>query len=243
MIKVNWRTIGIFAVCLIMGFSFVLLARGGNGMPQYVSPKTISDLKVNIQTEKKEILNSKKLVTTAAERLKQYEGMSETDVETMKEKLIEEMELYKMASGETEVVGQGVKIIVDDGTRELYEGENVNTLLVHDSDILAILNELKKSGAEAISVNGQRIINNTAISCSGYTVRINGVFYARPFEIYAVGDAKQMAAALTAPEGTGTILKMWGVIFEMTVESEITIPKYTGDQTYKYAVKVKEGEQ
>ncbi|MEG1931023.1 MAG: DUF881 domain-containing protein [Anaerovorax sp.] len=240
--KINVRIVGIFALCLVMGFSFVLLARGGNGMPQYVSPKTISDLKVNIQTAKKEILNDKKLVAAAENRLKQYEELSKVDDKALENKLTEELNFYKVASGETEVRGQGVKIIVDDGTRELYEGENVNTLLVHDSDILGILNELRKSGAEAISVNGQRITNTTAISCSGYTIRINGVFYARPFEIHAIGDAKKMAETLNGPEGTGTVLKMWGVIFEMTVEQEVVIPKYTGDQTYQYAVKVKEGE-
>lgn len=240
--KVNFRIIGTLIMCLLMGFSFVLLARGGNGMPQYVSPKAISDLQVNIDAEKQELENKRKLFMQTEQKLEEYENLAKVDDASLSNKLEEELEFYKIASGETAVKGQGVKIIVDDGTRDLYEGENINTLLVHDGDILALLNDLKKSGAEAISVNGQRIINTSSISCSGYTIRINGVFYARPFEIHAIGDAKRMAENLTGPEGYGTLLKMWGVIFELTIEQEMVIPQYTGDQTYKHAMKVKEGE-
>ncbi len=157
-------------------------------------------------------------------------------------KLLEELEYYKLISGETAVQGEGVIVLVDDGTRDLFEGEDPNSVLVHDMDILTIINELNRSGAEVLSVNGQRIANNTSISCSGYTIRINDQFFARPFEICAIGDSKRMVAALIGPEGYGTLLEDYGVLFKVTIEDELVIPKYSENQEFEYTTKVKEEE-
>jgi Uncharacterized protein conserved in bacteria len=147
-----------------------------------------------------------------------------------------------LISGSTDVHGEGVIVFIDDGTRDLTEGEDPNVVLVHDMDILTIINDLNNSGAEVISVNGQRITNTTSISCSGYTIRINDQFFARPFEIKAIGDSKRMAAILVGPEGYGTLLKDYGVIFKLKIKDDIKISKYPEEQTFNYLTKVKEGE-
>jgi uncharacterized protein YlxW (UPF0749 family) len=150
----------------------------------------------------------------------------------------------EMANGLTDVHGPGVIVTVDDATRDLFENEDINNVLVHDSDILIIINDLRRNGAEAISVNGQRIIDKSSISCSGYTIRINGVTYARPFEIRAIGDAKRMASALVSPEGYGTSLKQWGIQFEVAVSDDITIGRYNGSlNIYNYARETKGDEE
>lgn len=231
-----------FIMCIIIGFSVVLVARGSQGMPMYVSSRTISDYKINIETEKKDMEKVNGLLANAKVKLAEYETLVGSDESKLQEKLLEEWNYYKMISGEAAVQGNGVIVFVDDGTRDLFEGENVNNILVHDQDILTIINDLKRSGAEAISVNGQRLVNTSAIACAGYTIRINGQTYARPFEIKAVGDSKRMAAALVAPEGYATMLKMWGVICKVTIEDDLVIPSYTENQTYQYAIKLKEGE-
>ncbi len=236
------RIMGIFALSLVVGCSLVFVVRGTNGLPLYISPKAISDLKVNIEAESKDVETLKERVLDAEVKLGEYEVLFKSDNDELQGKLLEELEYYKLSSGETDVKGPGVTIFVDDGTRELNEGENINMLLVHDQDVLTILNELKKAGAEAISVNGQRIVNTSSISCSGYTIRINGIFFARPFEIKAIGNAKTMAEALTGPDGYATILKLWGVMCQVKPEEEILIPKFKGNQNYKNALKVKEGE-
>jgi uncharacterized protein YlxW (UPF0749 family) len=112
--------------------------------------------------------------------------------------------------------------------------ENPNDILVHDADLLLIINELKTAGAEVISINGQRIVDESSISCSGYTVRINGQFHARPFIIRAIGDGSRMSAALIGPGGYGTLLKDWGLVFKVTLSDQINIPAYTENRFYKY---------
>ena len=240
------RTIGLFLLGFIVGLSIVTQAKATNGMQVYVSAKTISDYQTTIDSEKKEIERIKTLIAGAEKNLEEVEALAESPQDDLKDRLQDELNHYKLISGDTKVKGEGVIVLIDDGTRELYEGENPNDVLVHDMDILTVLNELNRSGAEAISVNGQRLSNTSSISCSGYTIRINDQFFARPFEIRAIGDSKRMAAALIGPDGYGTLLQEYGVIFKLTISDDLIITKYPDAQNYEYMsslIKVKEGEK
>lgn len=236
------RALGFFMFCAVVGFSIIIQARVTNGQQLYVSAKTLTDYETTIQTEIEDKDRIGQLIAETDKKLKEYEALADSEDNELKNKLLEEWEHYKLISGNTAVHGEGVIVYVDDGTRELYEGEDPNAVLVHDMDILTIINDLNRSGAEVLSVNGQRIMNGSSISCSGYTIRINDQFFARPFEIRAIGDSKRMAAALIGPDGYGTLLQDYGVIFKLTMRDDLTIPKYTESQTYKYMINAKEGE-
>ena len=239
----KFKIIGMFILCLLVGFSIAVQSKVTNGQQLYVSAKTISDYETTIASETKDINRVEKLVAETEIKLAEYERLADSDVNELQNRLLEELDYYKTISGTTNGHGEGVIVSIDDGTRDLYEGEDPNMVLVHDMDLLAVINELNRSGAEVLSVNGQRVANTTSISCSGYTVRINGQFFARPFEIKAIGDSKRMVASLIGPDGYGTLLKDYGILFKITMSDDITISKYTEDQTYKYMTKVKEGEK
>jgi len=237
------RAIGFFALCLVVGFSVIVQARVLNGQQLYVSAKAISDYQTTIESEKKDMKRIEQLTVDTGKKLLEYQALASGEGSELKNRLVEEHDYYKLISGNTAVHGEGVVVYVDDGTRDLIEGEDPNAVLVHDIDILTIINELNRSGAEALSVNGQRITNETAIACSGYTIRINDQFFARPFEIHAIGDSKRMAAALIGPDGYGTLLQDYGVIFKATIKEDIVIPKYAEDISNQYMNKVKEEEE
>ena len=76
--------------------------------------------------------------------------------------------------GLSEVKGPGVIVTLKDSKTNSANVLNINDLLVHDLDVLSVINELKNAGAEAISINDQRIISTTAISCEGNVINING---------------------------------------------------------------------
>lgn len=234
------KAFGFFAFCLVIGFSIIIQARVTNGQQLYVSAKTLTDYQTTIKSETEDMERIRQLIAETDKRLQEYEILAGSEDSELKDRLLEELNYYKLISGSTDVHGDGVIIYVDDGTRELYEGEDPNSVLVHDIDILTIINELNRSGAEALSVNRQRVLNGTSISCSGYTIRINGQFYARPFEIRAIGDSKRMAAALIGPDGYGTLLQDYGVIFKVTIRDDLTIPRYTEGLSYKYMTNAKE---
>jgi uncharacterized protein YlxW (UPF0749 family) len=230
------NTIIIFVICVIVGFFISVSAKLVDGQHLFVSPNVINDLQTTIESEKTEIESLYKLTSAQREELAMYDDTYISN-SAFTEQLSKDLENYKTFSGAIDVEGEGVSIIIDDGTRELLDGEDPNNVLVHDADLLMVLNELKANGAEVISVNGQRLVNSSEIACSGYSVRINRQFYARPFRIEAIGDSKRMAASMVAPESYGALLKEYGLTFEVKISDNIQIPKYSEGFNYKYMVK------
>lgn len=238
----NRRNVFIFLLCLLVGFGIVLQDRVTEGQMLYVSAKTITDFETTIESERLAIEKTRQLIDEAQDRLALFEQEGTEENQELIDKLVAERDLYSMYSAAVDLKGPGVIINIDDGTRELFEGEDLNNILVHDADILLIINDLKNNGAEAITVNGERLVANSSVICSGYTVEINGVRYARPFVIKAIGDGKRMASSLIGPAGYGTSLKNWGVLFELELSDTIVIPAYAQDLRYRYTNKVEEVE-
>ncbi|MCL1982703.1 MAG: DUF881 domain-containing protein [Clostridiales bacterium] len=227
------------AFCFLIGLFLVSQFGVTEGQSVYVSAKAVGEYSTSIESEKREIENIKDRISDAEEQLAKYEAaQGDDDFSEITDELVDEISKYKMFSGYETVQGPGVKVTIDDGTRALYDGEDINVVLVHDVDIIMIINDLKRCGAEAISVNGQRIVDRTEISCSGYTVRINGQVFARPFVIRAIGDGKRMSANLLSYEGYGTLLKTYGVQFSVELAEDIVIQGYAGPAAYKYMTNV-----
>lgn len=146
------------------------------------------------------------------------------------------LERAEILAGLVKVKGQGVVITLADS---MDTNIPVEAGLVHDTDLMAIVNELRAAGAEAISVNGQRIISTTAIRCVGPTIQINEVKVASPFHIKAIGDAKYLESALNIKNGIVDNFKVYGINVEVKTDNNITIDKYDNTLTLKYASEVK----
>ena len=136
--------------------------------------------------------------------------------------------------GLTEVTGSGVIVTLGDSKKDASSSLDPSMLLVHDTDVLSVINELKNAGAEAISINDQRIIPTTGIICGGNIIDINGEKVGAPFEIKAIGLPEQLAA-LERPGGYLALLKEYSIEVKLEKSNNITIPKYTGTITYQYA--------
>lgn len=107
--------------------------------------------------------------------------------------------------------------------------------VVHDADLLEVVNALKNAGAEAISINEERVVNSTAITCIGNVTKVNGEKVGSPFVIKAIGLTEKLNGALTMPGGYLEILKNDGVQVKVEEASEIVIPKYNGMYHFNYA--------
>ena len=136
--------------------------------------------------------------------------------------------------GATDVTGPGVIVTLSDSKKDASTVLNPSSLLVHDADVLSVINELKNAGAEAISINEQRLVPTSSISCGGNIIDINGEKVGAPFVIKAIGLPEQLAA-LSRQGGYLEILKNASVGVELKKSNSITIPKYTGVIAYKYA--------
>ncbi|MFY4773780.1 DUF881 domain-containing protein [Metabacillus sp. RGM 3146] len=114
--------------------------------------------------------------------------------------LVENVNKYRMYTGETGVKGQGVQVTLDDASY-VPEGENVNNYIVHEGHVFKVINELLISGASAVSINGQRIFSDSYIFCNGPVITVDGSQYPAPFVISAIGDPDTLTKALNISGG------------------------------------------
>ncbi|HCJ57426.1 MAG TPA: hypothetical protein DHV55_08720 [Clostridiaceae bacterium] len=114
--------------------------------------------------------------------------------------------------------------------------------MIDYTDLLELVNELNAAGAEAISINGQRVISTTEIRQAGLHININTVKFAPPFTFKAIGDPKTLEAALRMRDGIVQMLADKGIAISITQEQSIVIKKYDGVIEKKFSKVVKEGE-
>ncbi|WP_186813842.1 DUF881 domain-containing protein [Aeromicrobium flavum] len=145
-------------------------------------------------------------------------------------------------AGLTEVEGPGLRIALEDAPRSVdIPGLDPNLLVVHQQDIQAFVNALWAGGAEAVTLQGQRLISSTGIKCVGNTVVLDGVPYAPPYVIEAIGDRSQLQAALTAsPEVTTyrQYAEKYGLGLQERDLDEVTAPAYLGSVSMRHATVV-----
>lgn len=147
----------------------------------------------------------------------------------------EELNLAESLAGLKTVEGEGIIITLEDGDKLVSQTDNIETILVHDTDISSIVNELKAAGVEAISINGQRVIATTAIRCVGPVIQVNGEKVAAPFYIKAIGNSKKLESGLNIKGGIIDIYEGYGIKIDLKREKKITIDKFDGTLKFKVA--------
>lgn len=184
-----------------------------------------------------EVISWKEKYDEAVKNLESAEKELETQRELASKdnsdytKMEEEIKFANVYLGLTEVTGKGVVITLKDNQEVNSDTPgvlDVSDYLVHDGDIIQVINELKNAGAEAISVNDQRIVGSTAIICDGNVVRINGEKIGAPYIIRGIGVPEYLESSLLRPEGYIARLSRDGVITEVTKANNIVIPKFSG---------------
>ena len=148
---------------------------------------------------------------------------------------ISEPDMLKMQAGLTALEGEGIIVEMDDGNRAANADENPNLYIIHDDDVLRVVNELRAAGAEAVSINGQRLIETSEIRCAGPTLSVNNVRSAAPFIISAIGDKVALENAIEMRGGVRQTLSVWGIRIEVKPSDEIYIPPFDGTRQFTHA--------
>lgn len=133
------------------------------------------------------------------------------------------------------VKGEGIIITIEDSTRQPTGDLTYEDLIIHNTDLESVVNELKVAGAEAISINGNRIVSTSSIRCVGPVILINDQKIASPFIIKAIGNAQYLESALNLKGGIADYLRKYGKKCNITREKEVLIEKYDGALSFKYA--------
>lgn len=163
------------------------------------------------------------------EELEQERQKSTSNDETSikKQKELERINTYL---GLTDVQGEGIIITLKDNITSKF---GTSDDIVHYSDLREIVNELKNAGAEAISINDQRIVPTTVINCVGTVVQINDKKVGVPFVIKAIGNQASLYGAITRTGGYAYYLKSNSIGVDTKKSNNIQINKFSGALTQK----------
>ena len=216
----------VFLVCLIVGAMISTQFRSAEQAKQSVNQQRAEDLVEKLKNAEKE---NKALANKLEEMETQGAGGDR--------KVLNDL---KIKAGEVPLHGPGVLVVVNDSQVTPKAGENPNLYVIHDDDLLRLLNELRAAGAEALSVNQERLLDISEVRCAGPTVSVNNTRFTPPYEIRAIGDPKTLESALRLRGGVVETLKFWGITVDVKKKDDVVIPAYKGTRHFEYA-KTEEG--
>jgi uncharacterized protein YlxW (UPF0749 family) len=133
--------------------------------------------------------------------------------------------------------GPGLVVTLDDSSGEESPSGNLNDLVIHSQDVQAVANGLWGAGAEALAVNGQRVVPTSAMLCVGNTLLINGTVHSPPFRFTAIGGGDLQRAFMADPlvkrfAGDADRFKLG---FKVEQKDSVTVPAYTGTSKVRFA--------
>ncbi len=145
----------------------------------------------------------------------------------------------RRVAGLTAVTGPAVTVTLDDAPDSVRaEGVDADLLVVHQQDIQAVVNALWAGGAEAMTIQGQRVIATTGIKCVGNTVVLHGVPYAPPYVISAIGEPAGLRAALAASPALQIYrqyVDAYALVYRETTKDAAEFPGYRGSLDLQHA--------
>ena len=225
--------ISIAIICVVLATAITLQIRTIKKENSVVSQEFAnSELKDSLLEWKEKSENAEKDLEKSAKELEEIRQASTTNDNSAEEKQ-EELKKYNQLLGLTDVKGNGIIITVSDSSND-NTAIDLSSLIVHDADLRNLVNELANAGAEAISINDERIVSSTCITCAGNVIQINGNKVGSPFVIKAIGNQESLYGAITRPGGYTYMLKARSIQVESKKASNIEISKFTGALTQKY---------
>ncbi|MBK5245938.1 MAG: DUF881 domain-containing protein [Peptostreptococcaceae bacterium] len=154
--------------------------------------------------------------------------------------MVNDLEKYRMFSGVVDVQGPGVLITINDPVADKYQ-EDYSVITNNFDLLLGLVNRLKEAGAEAISINEQRISNTTEISLAGSNININGTPTAPPYFIKAIGNPQTLDGAINLRGGIIYIMKAkYNLVVDTEIKDKILIGRYNDVIIFKYAESIPE---
>ncbi|MEM5770790.1 MAG: DUF881 domain-containing protein [Bacillota bacterium] len=217
-------------VCIILGLMIAVQFRTTSDIKESLGYQRMEDLTLQLNKTEKERAALQEELGKLRTKLANGEGVSG------------EVDKLRMEAGLTEVAGPGVTLILDDSKRSRQPGENPNLYLIHDDDLLKVINELRAAGAEAISINDQRLLAMSEIRCAGPTLSVNNSRSAPPYEIRAIGNPQTLENSLKMRGGVLETLQFWGIQVTLKTNDSLTIPAFKGTYRFEYAQPVKGGQ-
>ena len=202
---------------------------------QFLSPDQVGRLEASLVGVPNETKSLQSEVNTLREQLTKLQnamGSKTQEAQVINEQLQE----YKVFAGLTEVEGPGIVITLRDATRTASPNVADSDLAIHDVDVIKVVNELWNAGAEAISVNNQRMTVGSNVRCVGSVVFVDAVRVAPPITIRAIGDPQTMEGGMNLPLSVlDEIRAVDPRMVEIRKAAKLRLPAFAGSTQRKFA--------
>jgi uncharacterized protein YlxW (UPF0749 family) len=230
-----WRVL-VPALCVATGFLFVVSARDSGGTDLRSSSNgnlvgLVRSAEADVKSADAVVVSLQAQASSAAAHV----AAGNADVAGAQAS----SQPLAVAAGRTAVTGPGIEVTLNDAPDDAANsGVDPNQLVVHQSDLQAVVNALWAGGAEAMSVAGQRIIPTSAVRCVGNTLLLNGEVYSPPFRVAAIGPYRTMQEALDASAGVKLYKEaasFYGLGWHVESQGQIDLPAFAGPIGLAYA--------
>ena len=222
-------SIACFALMLVMFMQFKVVRQTDITA---IESMRESELRIELANwqEKYDELNEKYQEIT--QKITEYQDEKESDEKTA-QLLEQELEEINKALGKTDVQGTGIQIILTD--KSYTENSEEIEEPIYDEDLLVIVNQLFEAGAEAISINDQRIVAmSDIVLLDGSIIKVNGQRLLSPYVIKAIGNQEYLKGAVMGKGGRCAELSELGYGVDVEESDKILIEKYDGTFSTKY---------
>ena len=231
----TWRAL-VPVTCLAAGVLFAVTARdSGHGE---LRPASITNLADTVQAAERRVhgLDTQvQALQAQLDRTNHQAGQADSAVGRAQKQAAP----LRAPAGLTAVHGPGLEVILDDAPGEPPGGGvDPNILVVHQSDLQAVVNALWAGGAEAIAIHGQRLIPTSAVRCVGNTLLLNGEVFSPPFRVAAIGPSATMLQELASSPGVKLFREAagyYGLGYTVDTQDDIKLPAYRGPLGLSYA--------
>lgn len=219
-------TIGIacFALALVMSMQFKIVKETDITSIENMRE---AELRTELANWKSKYEETEAKYEETVKKIDEYKETKQSNEKT--EKIVEqELEQTNLLLGKTDVQGEGIEVTLKDtGDEEIAR--------INADDLLVIVNSLKMAGAEAISINDERIINmSDIVDIGGTFIKVNGQRILTPYIIKAIGNSSYLETALTGNGGHVDEMKKIGQDVSIRKLDKVKILKYDKEITTKY---------
>lgn len=221
----NWQ-ISVAFIAIILGMLLAIQFKSQQSISEATPTRRVEEIAVMLKKTKESRIQLEEKINKQKKQLESDKNMSGENSA--------EYDRLRVLAGLTAMQGPGIIINLNENNERTPNNLNA----VQDEDLLRTVNELKAAGAEAISINGQRIVATSEIRWAGSNIIVNNTAINTPYEIKAIGNAKKLEGALKLENGIIDTLAVWGIKIKINNQEKIDIPPYRGTVKFNKAVMV-----
>jgi uncharacterized protein YlxW (UPF0749 family) len=231
----SWQ-LALFGALVALGFLIAAQARAEAPRVRYTTQERapLVETVVALQAQQEELKNrirDLRARVTAAEQGAAGSGVLVRDLNNA-------LRTARLAAGLVALEGPGLVLQLEDSQVPVPPGGSVSDFRVGALDLRRVVEQLWLAGAEAVSVNGERVVPTTAFVDIGGTLLVNSAYLAPPYQVAAIGPADLYDILVTAPGFVELIqarADKFGIRFSFAEPDRVTVPAYAGTVTLRYA--------